>query len=282
MGLKMNALVCTGALIDSGLTSSEKCTTGCNDIDNLVGGGFFGGELVEVFGPPASGRTQLILSSVARVLADGFSVVYVDADGGFVGTRMRELLSQLVISDGEDSESRFLSRGEVESALDRLLVNRVCSWDELAGGVAHSVEDVVEQEPGVKVAVIDSLALPYRLCERQNAQKRLETFAGRMAQIAMRYNVIVFIVNNSRAVDGMTVSPRVGGDYSVYPQQVVHEVGLAAMGDIWAYLCSYRLGLGWSRDRRRVACLVKSSRMPRGRAHFQITSKGVVDDDLEA
>jgi DNA repair protein RadB len=280
MKLTLHVLENTSSRLGSSKSSPVTCLSGCSAIDELTGG-FRGGELVEVFGPPSSGRSQLALSCAVRALAEGYSVLYVDADGGFVATRVRELLRALVDEKSAHPGSPKFSAVDVERAMERLLVNRVCSWDELAAGVAHTISGVAKQRGNVAMAVVDSVALPFRLCERENATKRLEAFAGRMAHVAMRHDMVVFLVNNARLMVGSAVSLRTGGDCSVYPAAIMHEVGRAAMGDNWAYMCPYRLGLGWSKDCRRVACLIKSSRMPRGRVHFQITRDGVVDVDDE-
>lgn len=258
---------------------SEPCQTGCSGIDDLIGGGFFGGELVEIFGAPGSGRTQLLLGSAIRAIVDGHYVIYLDSEGGVLAARVRDLLCKFLVErDCDDGAgSRFLTPFEVQTALEHLLVVRVCSWDELTAAIAQPLDDIVDHCSSVKIIAVDSLAFMFRLCERENAPKRLEMLTGRMAQVAMLRNAVVFIVNNSRRVDILTVSPRVGGDYSAYSRETAYEVGHAAMGDAWAYTCPFRLGLGWSRDRRRVACLVKSSRTPRGRALFRISDRGACD-----
>lgn len=258
------------------------CQTGCSGIDTMVGGGFFGGELVEVFGAPGSGRTQLLLGTAVRAIAHGHHVIYIDSEGGLLASRVREILCNFLLEHhGNDSlrtgGSRLLSPLEVQTALDHLLVIRVCSWDELVAAIAQPLEDLVGRCSSLKMIVLDSLTSTFRLCEREKAPKRLELLTGRLARVAMLYNVVVFVVNNSRRVTAMTASPRIGGDHSTYSSKVACEVGYAAMGDTWAYACPYRLGLGWSGDKRRVARLIKSSRMPRGRAFFNITGSGASD-----
>jgi RecA/RadA recombinase len=270
-----------GAQLGTSVRARPRLSTGCRGLDALMGGGFVRGELVEVFGPPASGRTQLALCVAAHALVAGSSVIYVDADGGLVPSRARELVAAAsgaaAAAASGDGDAAPVPDADVDSCLERLLHCRVCSWDELAGGVAHVLPRAVREAGDVALVVVDSVALPYRSCERQGAQKRLEAFAGRMADLAMRHDVSVVLVNNSRLVDNQGVSPRAGGDSYMYPPAVAREVGLAAMGDAWAHVCPSRLAVGWSRDRRRVAHLLKSSRMPRARVEFRITSSGLED-----
>ncbi|MFB6088008.1 MAG: DNA repair protein RadB, partial [Haloarculaceae archaeon] len=41
---------------------SERISTGCDAIDELLGGGFERGAVTQVYGPPAAGKTNLALS----------------------------------------------------------------------------------------------------------------------------------------------------------------------------------------------------------------------------
>lgn len=253
--------------------------TGCDALDSILGGGFATGEIVELFGPPTSGRTTVACCAAARVLADGASVLYVDTEGGIVPPRVRELVAA-ALAKLSGSLAVPPSEDMVTACLERMLLSRVCSWDELAAGIAHILPHAVTQSSQtVRLVVVDTVALPHRLNYRQGAIKRLEAFAGRMADLAMRFDVAVILVNNARLVEPSTVSPRPFGDTHMYPIEVEREVGVAALGDAWAHVCPCRLGLGWDRDRRRVAHLIESSRMRRSNTSFCITSSGVQDND---
>lgn len=255
--------------------------TGCRALNRLLGGGFITGELVELFGPPASGRTTLACSAAARALVDGFSVLYFDADGGVFPSRMRELVaSALRVTSGDATVSP--TDTAVTEHLERMLYSRVCHWDEIASGVGHLLPSrIATDAKNVALVVVDTIALPFRSTERQDSQKRLEAFAGRMADVAMRANVAVVLVNNSRLVDATSTLSRSFGDNSMYPLSVANDIGFAALGDAWAHVSPFRVGLGLDRDRRRIAYVVKSSRVPRGSANFCISCEGMKDDSSD-
>lgn len=274
-----------GARVASSGKSGPRLSTGCQGIDDLLEGGIARGDLVEVFGPPGSGRTQLALTTAARAVVGGSSVIYVDCDGGCVQSRVRRLVhcaANLRVTPTEsekDDSGSACEQVETDQTVDALLRRwqncRVCSWDELAAGLVHCLPELVQNLESTALIVIDSVAFPYRLCGRSRSQQRLEAFAGRMADIAMRYVVAVILINNSRLVNAGTISPRIGGDACAYPFRVAKDVGLAALGESWAHVCPCRLGLGWDSEGERVAHLVKSSRMPSGSASFQLSSKGI-------
>jgi DNA repair protein RadB len=234
-------------------------TTGCAALDAALGGGFARGALTELVGLPASGRTSVALTACAHAVATGQVAVYVDADGGLLPSRAREL----VAAAGGEADAH--DDDDVDEMLASILRCRVCSWEELAAGVAHALPDIVVSLGNVAVVVVDSVALPYRECEVQGAQKRLEAFAGRMAQMAMRSNAAVILVNNARVMD-----TAIGAS---------GEIGVAAMGEAWLHVCPYRVALGWDRSGSRVAHVLKSSTVPHSRVHFCITGLGIENDD---
>ncbi|WP_264371934.1 ATPase domain-containing protein [Halomicrobium sp. ZPS1] len=45
---------------------SEYVSTGCAEIDDLLGGGFERGAVTQIYGPPAAGKTNLALSGAGR------------------------------------------------------------------------------------------------------------------------------------------------------------------------------------------------------------------------
>ena len=69
-------------------------STGCAEIDKLLDGGIFTGELTEIFGPPACGKTQFAFSVTANaLLSNSFNVFYYDGCGTFSSKRIQEILN---------------------------------------------------------------------------------------------------------------------------------------------------------------------------------------------
>lgn len=60
---------------------SEPLSTGCETIDDLLGGGFARGVVTQVYGPPAAGKTNLALSAAVNAAAEGRGVLYIDTEG---------------------------------------------------------------------------------------------------------------------------------------------------------------------------------------------------------
>lgn len=58
-------------------------SSGSESLDRLLGSGLRAGEMVEVFGESATGKTQIGIQSSILVAAAGFTSAYIDAEGQF-------------------------------------------------------------------------------------------------------------------------------------------------------------------------------------------------------
>jgi len=58
-------------------------SSGFPALDAALGGGFPRRRMVELFGPPSSGKTTLALQAVAHLQKDGLGAAWIDADGTF-------------------------------------------------------------------------------------------------------------------------------------------------------------------------------------------------------
>ena len=102
-----------GSDVERQLSLLEILPTGCDAIDELLGGGLRQGQLIEITGPSASGKTQLCLSAAASFAALDNRVVYVDTTGGFSATRIKQLHRGFFAEDAE--------KAVVEEHLDKTL-----------------------------------------------------------------------------------------------------------------------------------------------------------------
>jgi len=98
------ANVTNGTSIERQLSVLEILPTGCDAIDALLGGGLRQGEVIEITGPSASGKTQLCLSAAASFAALGHRVVYVDTGGGFSAMRIKQFHRGFLTEDADEGE----------------------------------------------------------------------------------------------------------------------------------------------------------------------------------
>ncbi len=125
---------------------SDPIRTGCDPIDELLGGGFERGAVTQVYGPPAAGKTNVVLSAAIGVAAAGGSVLYVDTEGVSVD-RMEQ------IATGQSGGQ------SVEDLASRIVISEALTFEEQQ----EAVRDATEFAAEVEFVVLDSATGFYRL-----------------------------------------------------------------------------------------------------------------------
>ncbi|MHA1122641.1 MAG: DNA repair and recombination protein RadA [Candidatus Heimdallarchaeota archaeon] len=234
-----------------------KITTGSTELDKLLGGGIFTGEITEVSGEFASGKTQLCFQLCINVqlppeqggLEGG--VYYIDTEGTFSSTR----IVQMAQSKGLDPKN----------LLRNIAVTRTYNSDHLTFLIMN-VEQIIK-ERNIKLFIIDSIASHFRaeyigddrLVSRQQAIMRL---AETMKQLIEKYDIAILVTNQVIATMDESLF-----DKSPHP----------ALGFAWAHRPHQRVLLRKGRDQARIARMYDSSRLPDRECVFFVTEKGISD-----
>ena len=165
--------------------------TGCGPVDDLLGGGFERGTVTQLYGPPASGKTNLALSAAVRIAAAGDRALVLDTEG-LSGERFRQLAHGALADDG--------TSGRVEDAAVEALAGRVVVTDahDLAEQEA-AVSDAAEFAPRVELIVLDSATGFYRL-EREAGDegetlRRVGRQVTELLSLARRHDLAVVVTN---------------------------------------------------------------------------------------
>lgn len=161
---------------------NEPITTGCQAIDSLLGGGIERGTVTQVYGPPASGKTNLALSSSVQVAASGGKALYIDTEG--ISVDRFEALARAA-ADGED----------IEPIASRVIVSDALDFEEQR----EAVRDAGDLAESVDLIVLDSATGFYRL-ERDDGDdgETLRAVAKQVTQLlafARRHKLAVLITN---------------------------------------------------------------------------------------
>lgn len=120
---------------------SGPISTGCDPIDDLLDGGFERGAVTQIYGPPASGKTNLVLSTVIDVARDGDVSLLIDTEG-FSGDRLAQIA-------GED----------IDRVADRIVVSEATDFE----AQHEAVRDAEELAGQVEAIALDSATGFYRL-----------------------------------------------------------------------------------------------------------------------
>jgi DNA repair protein RadB len=165
---------------------SEPIPTGCVSIDALLGGGLERGVVTQVYGPPASGKTNLALSAAIRTAASGGTALYVDTEG--ISLDRFEALARAA-ADGDDAGA------DVEAITSRVIISDAVDFAEQR----EAVQDAGDLAERVDLIVLDSATGFYRL-ERDSDDEgeTLRTVARQVTHLlglARRHDLAVLITN---------------------------------------------------------------------------------------
>jgi len=124
---------------------TERISTGCEALDELLGGGFEYGAATQVYGQPAAGKSNIVLSAAVETAARGDHVLYIDTEGLSI-----DRLEQIAAGHPETS---------VEDVASRIIVSEATTFEEQQ----EAVQDAAEFAEQVEFIVLDSATGFYRL-----------------------------------------------------------------------------------------------------------------------
>lgn len=226
---------------------TDPIPTGCAPLDELLGGGFDRKAATQVYGPPAAGKTNVVLSAAVGVAARGGSVLYVDTEGLPV-----ERMEQLADAHAADTET----------LASRLIITEALSFDQQR----EAVKDAESFAQEVELIVLDSATGFYRL-ERddEDGGETLRAVASQITHLlglARKHDLAVAFTNQ------------------VYTDPEA-ETTRALGGRTLAHWSAAILRLDRFRGGTRRATLEKHhSREAGGRAEFSITATGLSETNV--
>ena len=231
-----------------------KYSSGCNRIDELLGGGFESGTVTQLYGEAGSGKTNICLQVAIGCAQNGKSVIYIDSEG-FSPERFLQIARAGARSDAED----------VEGIARRIIIYEPHSFEQQTSCI-NEIETVIKEKRdknGVALLILDSATLFYRLeldDERSVYLRRvLANQIMNLLEIARMYDLAV-IITNQVYMDIDNGKLRASGGYAIeHLSKVIVQLEKAEEG----------------RGKRR-ATLKKHRSMPEDTScAFFITSKGV-------
>jgi len=163
---------------------SEPVPTGCGPVDDLLGGGFERGAVTQVYGPPAAGKTNLVLSAAIEATARGESALYVDTEGLSV-ERMDQILGARAEATDEDADA----------LAGRLVITDALTFEEQR----EAVQDAAEFASQVDLIVLDSATGFYRLERTEQAEGEALRDVARqithLLSLARKHDLAVAVTN---------------------------------------------------------------------------------------
>ncbi len=233
-----------------------RVSTGSDNFDALIGGGFETGAITEVFAEFGSGKTQIghILSTRIQLLENEKDpvVVYIDTENTFRPERVIDFSEELGL--------------DPKMVLKHIKVAKAYNSDHQML-LVEKVEDLItKQNLNVKLLIVDSLTAHFRaefvgrgtLAERQ---QKLNRHMHALSKIADTHNVCVYVTNQVMSK----------------PDQFFGDPTTAIGGHIVGHASTFRIYLRKGKKGSRVAKLIDSPNLPEGECNFFVEKEGLRD-----
>lgn len=235
-----------------------KIGTGSMAFNDLVGGGFETGCIIECFGNYGSSKTQIAHALAVNAQlpkdkggAEGMAV-FIDGEGTFRPERIRQIAEGI----GMDPDK----------ALKNIKVARAFNSDHQMI-LSEKVEDMITKDKlPIKLVIVDSLTAHFRaefigrgtLADRQ---QKLNKHMHTLMRLASSYNILVYVTNQVMAK----------------PDTFFGDPTEAIGGHIVGHNSTFRIYLRRGKKGTRVAKLIDSPNLPDGEAIFMVVTEGIRD-----
>ncbi len=165
-------------------------TTGCEELDILLGGGLFFGEAVLVYGEAETGKTTLAIQCAVNAARMGFKTLYVDSDNAFNPIRLTQIAE--------------IDRDEVASSI---MVFNPQGFEEQSDVIDHLH---VYLTGNTKLLIVDTITTLYRLEMGDKEEtfllnRELNRQLAFIVEVTRRKRIATFLTSQVRSIvdDGM-------------------------------------------------------------------------------
>ncbi|XP_050410478.2 DNA repair protein RAD51 homolog 4 isoform X2 [Patella vulgata] len=237
MLVKLSSSVKNGRdLLQCGDSGIVYLSTGIKRLDELLNGGVYIGEVTEICGGIAVGKTQICLSCLCTTAVKQANVIYIDTSCSFSSTRVLELIGQQ-----NQSEEEILNRVKHCACSDVFEIFQVI---EEIRSCLDKKSDVFYSN--IKLVIVDCIAsviYPILGGNQIDGHSLMVQISQKLKILAVDYSVAVLVTNNV-----------VSGEDGKW---------LPSLGRTWSHVPHTRIILSSENHQpdQRKAALVKSSRL---------------------
>ena len=237
----------------------NKISAGSFDLNKFLFGGYETDIITTIYGPGASGKTNLCILVAVSQAKKSNKVIYVDTEGGFSSDRVKQILD--------------IDSAKTEEILKNIFLLKPTNFEEQELAFGQLLKHVKKET--ISLIVIDSIAMLYRLelgdaIKMQDDSKIKEVNRKLAAQLRIlneiaRKQSIPVIITNQVYSDFISNEDQKKGI-----EKSVSMVG----GDLLKYWSKCLIELQNSNGKRRLI-LRKHRSMPEKFLDFEIISKGI-------
>lgn len=240
------------------MVRETKISAGSYDLNKFLFGGYETDIITTLYGPGASGKSNLCMIVAVSQSKKGNKVIYIDTEGGFSVDRFKQ------IHQG--------SKEEVELALQNVLLLKPTTFQEQEDSFETLLNNV--RKGNVSLIIIDSIAMLYRLeladaitsGENENIQavnRKLASQLKNLNEISRKQNIPVLVTNQ---VYSSFVQDRSS-------QNIERQVSMVG-GDLLKYWSKCLIEIQNHQGKRKLI-LRKHRSLPEKEMPFEIINEGI-------
>jgi DNA repair protein RadB len=226
----------------SNIRKESKLPVGCS-IDMVLGGGIEKGCITQFYGPPGSGKTNIILKMLVQCAQNRKKAVLIDTEGGLSIERVKQIAGN-----------------DFETLAGNIIVLEPTTFKEQNEALQKIETSLKSGADNIDLVVLDSAVALYRLKDGSQTEinRELGKQMGLLSRLARKYDIAVIITNHIYSIfDEENAIEPVGGTILKYWSKIIVELEKNDNGD-------------------RFAVLKRHKSMPEGaRIKFEIIDKGL-------
>lgn len=218
----------------------KRVPTGCNSLDNLLGGGLETGSVTLFYGEAGTGKTNICLQTAYNIVKAGMKVAYIDTEGLSID-RIKQI---------------FVDKNLVKE----LLIFQVYSFEEQSDKIAK-VYKLSSANDKIGLIVVDSMTMFYRLHSddmfvRNDFIRQTET----LLNMARQNDIVVLLTSQVYTNIGSGSVEFLGGNALYHNAKTIIRLDKRNNG-------------------RRTAVITKHRSIPDGKSvNYRIVSTGIESD----
>jgi RAD51-like protein 2 len=249
--------------------------TMCREVDvELLNGGIPCGSVTEICGVPGVGKTQLGMQLAVNVQQpqemNGCAgrAIYIDTEGSFIVERVEQIAQHFLehlktVSHDDKVQSAAVAAMSVDQILSNIHYYRVYNYIEQCALINILPEYMKQQDPPVKLIVLDSVTFHFRYgfdAQDNNMLKRtklLSNMGQQLSKIAQDFSCAVVVMNQ--------VTTKVEAETSYLAP---------ALGQTWSHQCTNKIYLEFDNQRQQQLRVSKIKDGKTGKRYYRITNAG--------
>ena len=235
---------------------TNKLTTGSQDLNQLLQGGYEKGIITLLYGPAASGKSNLTMLTATHQAKKQKKIIFIDTEGSLSLDRINQL-----------------SNNESEQILKNIIILKPTNFQEQKSAFINLLKELKKSQ-NIGLIIVDSITMLYRLelaearkkglTEIQEINSDLVKQVKALNEIARKQNIPIIIT--SQIYSGFLSEE----DWLAGKQAQTNIVG----GDLLKYWSKCIIELE-NKNQKRKAIIKKHRSIPEKTLNFEITNQGI-------